>query len=111
MMLEGCWKDEFINPDCIHFAPGGLDIGALFSHHCLLSGQYVPANGEVENATHSSATARPDATPAPSSIPNGALSNFSSAPEFLLNDELWGDLGLGLSDNWDVAGTSMNWMD
>jgi transcriptional regulatory protein LEU3 len=107
----GCWKEEFINPDCIHFAPGGLDIGGLFSLYFLLSGKYVPANGEVENATHSSATARLDTTPAPSSIPNGALSNFSPAPEFLVNDELWGDLGLGLSDNWDVTGTSMNWMD
>ena len=36
-----CWKEEFINPDCIDFAPGGLDIGALFSHHFLLSGKYV----------------------------------------------------------------------
>jgi hypothetical protein len=26
------------------------------------------------------------------------------------NDELWGDLGLGLSDNWDVAASSTSWM-
>ncbi|KAF4630772.1 hypothetical protein G7Y89_g7363 [Cudoniella acicularis] len=80
-----CWKEEFFDPECIHYAPGM----------------------DIETVTPSSATARLDATLAPSSAPSGGLSNFSAAPEFLLNDELWGDLGLGLSDNWDVAGSSL----
>ena len=57
-----------------------------------------------------SASAGLDATLAPSSVSNGALSSFSAGPEFLLNDGRWGDLGLGLSDNWDVAGPSTGWM-
>jgi transcriptional regulatory protein LEU3 len=104
-----CWKEEFFDPECIHFAPG-MDVVTLFAHPFILSGKYVSANGGVETVTLSSATAGLDATLAPSSVPNDALSNFSAAPEFLLNDELWGDLGLGLSDNWDVAGSSMSWM-
>jgi hypothetical protein len=76
----------------------------------LASMYRLTTNGGVETVTPSSATARLDATLAPSSVPNGALSTLSAAPEFLLNDELWGDLGLGLSDNWNVVGSSMSWM-
>ncbi|KAK9259621.1 hypothetical protein V1519DRAFT_250325 [Lipomyces tetrasporus] len=104
-----CWKEEFFDPDCVHYA-SATDIGTPFAHLFVRSGTHVSANGRAETVIPSSATARLDAPPAPSSVPNGALSNFSAAPEFLLNDELWGDLGLGLSDNWDVAGSSMSWM-
>ncbi|KAK9320890.1 hypothetical protein V1517DRAFT_194027 [Lipomyces orientalis] len=83
-----CWKEEFFDLEYIHSAPGM----------------------DIETVIPSSATAGLDTTLAPSSVPNGAPSNFSAAPEFLLNDELWGDLELGLSDNWDVAGSSMSWM-
>ena len=104
-----CWKEEFFDPEYMHSAPG-MDIGTLFARPFVLSGKHVSANGGVETVIPSSATAGLNATLAPSSVPNGALSNFSAAPEFLLNDELWGDLGLGVSDNWDVAGSSMSWM-
>jgi transcriptional regulatory protein LEU3 len=83
-----CWKEEFSDPEYMHSA----------------------ANGGVETVISSSATAGLDATLVPSSIHSGALSNISAAPEFLLNDELWGDWGVGLRDNWDVAGSSMSWM-
>ncbi|OCK75277.1 hypothetical protein K432DRAFT_386307 [Lepidopterella palustris CBS 459.81] len=83
-----CWKEEFFDPEYMHSAPGM----------------------DIETVIPSGATAGLDATLAPSSVPNGALSDFSAAQEFLQNDELWGDLGLGLSDNWDVAGSSMSWM-
>jgi transcriptional regulatory protein LEU3 len=104
-----CWKEEFFDSEYMHSAPG-MDIGTLFVRPFVLSGKHVSANGVVETVIPSSATAGLNATLAPSSLPNGALSSFSAAPEFLLNDELWGDLGLGLSDNWDVAGSSMSWM-
>jgi hypothetical protein len=54
-----------------------MDIGTLFAQPFVLSGKYVSANGGIETVTPSSATARLDATLAPSSVPNGALSNFS----------------------------------
>ena len=75
----------------------------------MLSDKHVSTNGGVETVIPSSATARLSTTLAPSSVPNSALSNFSAAPEFSLDDELWGDLELGLSDDWDVAGSSMSW--
>ncbi|KAK9489927.1 hypothetical protein V1508DRAFT_400375 [Lipomyces doorenjongii] len=103
------WKEEFFDPEYMHSAPG-MDIGTLFAHAFVLSGKHISANSVVEAVIHSSATAGLDATLAPSSVSNGGLSNFSAAPEFLLNDELSGDLGLGLNDNWDVAGSSMSWM-
>jgi transcriptional regulatory protein LEU3 len=104
-----CWKEEFFDPEYMHCAPG-MDIGTLFANPLVLSGKHVLANGGVETVIPSSATAGLDATLAPSSVPSGALSNFSAASEFLLNDELWGDLELGLSDNWDVAESSVSWM-
>jgi hypothetical protein len=38
-----CWKEEFFDPDCIHFAPG-MDIGTLPAHSFVLSGEHVSAN-------------------------------------------------------------------
>lgn len=104
-----CWKEEFFDPENMHSAPG-MDTSTLFAHLFAFSGKHVSANGGVETVMPSSATAGLDATLAPSSVPSDALSNFSAAPEFLPNDELWGDLGLGLNDNWDVDGSSMSWM-
>ncbi|KAI9824846.1 MAG: hypothetical protein M1819_000798 [Sarea resinae] len=104
-----CWKEEFFDPDCVHYASDN-NIGTSITHLLVRSGKHRSANGEVETNIPSSATARPGASPVPSSVPHGALSNISAAPQFLLDDELWGDFGLGLSDNWDVAGSNMNWM-
>ncbi|KAK9233921.1 hypothetical protein V1525DRAFT_391961 [Lipomyces kononenkoae] len=102
-----CWKEEFFDPECVHHA-SGTDNGTVFAHIFVGSRKHVSANGGVETGIPWSATARLDLPPDPSSVPNGALSNISAAPQFLLDDELLGDLGLGLSDNWDVAGSSMN---
>lgn len=74
----------------------------------MLSGKHISANSGVETVIPSSATAGLDATLAPSSVSNGALSNFSAAQEMLLNDELWEDWGLELDINWDVGGSSMS---
>lgn len=104
-----CWREEFFGPDCIHSAPD-RNIGRLFAHAFILSSKHASANGGVETVTSSSAAAGRDATFVPSSVPNGALSNFSVVPEFSLDDELWGDLELEMSDNWDMAGSSMSWM-
>lgn len=104
-----CWKEEFFDLEYTQSAPG-MSIGTLFAHPFVLSGKHVSANGGVDTIIPSSPIAGLDATLAPSSVPNGALSNNSAAPEFLLNDELWEDLGLGLRDNWDVAESSMSWM-
>lgn len=79
-----CWKEEFfLDPEDGNFAP--------------------------ENVISSSATTGPDATIAPNSVASGALPHISAAPEFLLNDELWGDAELELGEDWDLAGSGMNW--
>ncbi|KAF2471500.1 uncharacterized protein BDR25DRAFT_20355 [Lindgomyces ingoldianus] len=83
-----CWKDEFFDPKYMHSAP----------------------STDIETGIPSSATAGLDATLAPRLVPNGALSSFSAVPEILLNDEIWGDLGLGLGGNWDGAESSLSWM-
>ena len=105
-----CWKEEFFDPDCVHYA-SGTDIGTLFDHIFVRSGVHVSANASIETGIPSSATATINIPPASSSAPNGALSNTSAAPQFLLDDELWGDFGLELGDTLDVTGgSSMNWL-
>ncbi|KAF2494481.1 hypothetical protein BU16DRAFT_487600 [Lophium mytilinum] len=83
-----CWKEEFFDHECTHPAPGN-DTGTI-----------IP----------SSTAAGFHATPTPALDPISALPTFSAAPDFSLNDELWGDLDLGLSDGWDATGSSMGWM-
>jgi len=38
-----------------------------------------------------------DATLAPGAVPQDGLFHFSPAQDFLLNDDLWGDWGLGFN--------------
>jgi hypothetical protein len=104
-----CWKEEFFDPDCTHYA-SGTDIGTVLNHLFVRSGMSVSANDRIETGIPSSGSATLNVSPALSSVPTGALSNISAAPQFLLDDELWGDLGLGLSDNFDVGGSSINWL-
>ncbi|KAI9706882.1 MAG: hypothetical protein M1820_004661 [Bogoriella megaspora] len=83
-----CWKEEVFDHEYIHSAPGM----------------------DVETVIPSSATNESDETHAQNSVPGSHLSDLSAAPELLLNDELWGDFELGLSHDWDLAGSSSNWM-
>ncbi|RDW74907.1 hypothetical protein BP6252_06049 [Coleophoma cylindrospora] len=83
-----CWRKEFYDPEYLHSAP----------------------DQDIETAIPSGETAGLNATLAPGLDANDTLFNSSIAPQFVLDDELWGDLGLGLSDNWDLSGPSMSWM-
>ncbi|KAF2704755.1 hypothetical protein K504DRAFT_415923 [Pleomassaria siparia CBS 279.74] len=83
-----CWREEFTDLENMH-STSGLAI-------------------EAEN--HSSGSAGLDTTLDSGSICTGTSYNVSAAPELFLNNEIWGDLGLGLTDSWDMAGSSVGWM-
>jgi transcriptional regulatory protein LEU3 len=82
-----CWKEEFIESEIMHSAPE-MNIGTLLP--TLVSSE---ANVDAETVILSSAT------------PHVPLSTSS---DLFLSDELWGDFGL--TDSWDLTGSSMNWM-
>jgi hypothetical protein len=71
--------------------------------------KFVNADLVADTAAPSAATTGLDTAPTPISAVN-ELSNFSAAPDLLLDNEMWGDFGLGLSDNWDMPGSNMSWM-
>jgi hypothetical protein len=70
-----------------------------------------PANSRVDTDAASGATVEIDAAPASNSVFSAPpQSSFSPAPDFSLDNEMWGDFGLGLSDNWDMPGSGMSWI-
>lgn len=104
-----CWKEEFVNPDCAAYAPG-IDAGTVWRKPSGLR-IVVIADSGVETGAPSGMTAGMDTAPKAGSIPNNlAQSSFFPAPDSLLDSEMWDDLELGLGDNWDMPGPSLDWM-
>jgi len=81
------WKNEFVDHQ-------------LYTGYSVDTENLVPPNNSDELAV----------TLEPSSIQNGVAPQLPTAPDLLLNNELWGDLGLDLTDDWGFSATNMAWM-
>lgn len=57
-----------------------------------------------------SPSTRPDGLLDQSSVTeNRALYSTSAVPQLEPEDEIWGDLGLGVAEDWDLTIPSMTW--
>jgi hypothetical protein len=72
--------------------------------------KYALANSGAERGMPSSPSTRSDDLPNQGSAnENQALDSTSAGPQLSLEDDLWGDLGLGITDSWDLSIPSMTW--
>ena len=102
-----CWQEEF--HDSEQTSNSGTYTRTFFSLVISLS-YNTPANKKAESGMPISKAVESNTMLAANPTLYGESSSTSTASEFLLYDELWADLDLGLSNGWGEAGSSTNWM-